>query len=92
MTTCLARIRGPKVNDWVDQVIREVQKALDSRTTTRQDDRIWTEFKEGFKTQFTDTAIIEKSLTELTTLDLQDNNIDSYIAKFETLVWCCGYE
>jgi hypothetical protein len=24
MITCLAHIRGPKVNDWVDQVIREV--------------------------------------------------------------------
>jgi hypothetical protein len=36
-------------------------------------------------------AIIEKSLTKLATLDLKDNDIDSYITQFETLVHRCGY-
>jgi hypothetical protein len=91
MTTCLARIRGPKVNDWVDQVIREVQQGLTDGSSHRQDDRLWTEFKESFEGQFTDTAIVEKSLTELTNLDLTGDDVDSYIAKFETLVRRCGY-
>ena len=79
------------MNDWVDQIIREVCKGLNEGGSTRQDDRIWTEFKKAFETQFTDMAIIEKSLTKLTALDLQDDNIDSYIAKFETLMRRCRY-
>jgi Retrotransposon gag protein len=74
----------------VDGVIREIHEGI-NQGGNWNDDCIWTEFRERVENQFTDTAAIEKSLSELATLDLQNDDINSYITKFESLVHCCSY-
>jgi Retrotransposon gag protein len=74
----------------VNGVIRDIHEGIDLGGN-RNNNQIWTEFQERFENHFTDTAAVEKALSELAALDLQNDDIDSYITKFESLVCRCGY-
>ena len=49
-------------------------------------ERLWIEFTEAFHQQFWDTAEVEKAWAELLNLEMKGNDIDGYIANFETLL------
>jgi hypothetical protein len=91
-TTCLTRIKGPKVNDWVDETMRDVQAKLEDYTYIRTSEKLWKDFRENFETTFTDSAVVETAVEELSQLVLDEKDPDSYVARFETLVRRCGYD
>jgi hypothetical protein len=54
ITTALSLIRGPKVDNWVDEQLKSLE--LKVHTTTRNDKTLWTEFEDAFIEAFTDTT------------------------------------
>jgi hypothetical protein len=52
---------------------------------------LWDFFLQEFEVQYLDTAREDRARAEITKLKLKDNNIDTYIAKFEELAQQAGY-
>jgi hypothetical protein len=81
----LTYIRGPKVDDWVDQQCdapsREVNHA---RTHADMDEAVWDNFIAEFKRAFAESSW--EVLARLYKLQMTGNNIEMYIATFENLV------
>jgi hypothetical protein len=90
-TTCLAHIRGPKVNDWVNEVIRAVRKKLEDYQYFCTDEKLWKDFRECLRIMFINSTAIKKAEAKLVNLGLKDNDADTYIMCFETLLRCTGY-
>jgi hypothetical protein len=85
-TTCLARMRGPNINNWVNEMIREIGSKLKNGTYLHTSKKLWTNFCKTFEIAFTDSAAIEKAQAKLRRLVLDPKEPDTYIAKFESLV------
>jgi Retrotransposon gag protein/Zinc knuckle len=90
VATALSLIRGPKVDDWVDEQLKELEQKV--QTTLRSDKTLWTEFKAAFATAFTDTAKKEDAYQKLKHLKMKDELVDDYIMAFNSLAAKAGWE
>jgi flagellar hook-basal body complex protein FliE len=85
-------IKGPKVDDWQESQLTELE--LDNQD--KNNETIWTDFKQHFKNTFTDTNKKQQAYDRLMSLCLKDGDIDTYIATFNNLVtkisWTRGEE
>jgi Retrotransposon gag protein len=90
VATALSLIRGPEVDDWVDEQLKELEQKV--RTTPRSDETLWTEFKVAFTTAFTDTAKKEDAYQKLKHLKMKDELVDDYITAFNSLAAKAGWE
>jgi hypothetical protein len=54
VVTALSLIRGPKVNDWVDEQLNNLEMKVHSRPWNDED--LWMKFKDAFTAAFTDMA------------------------------------
>jgi Retrotransposon gag protein/Zinc knuckle len=90
VATALSLIRGPKVDDWVDEQLKELEQKV--RTTSRSDETLWTEFEAAFTTAFTDTAKKEDAYQKLKHLKMKDELVDDYITAFNSLAAKAGWE
>jgi Retrotransposon gag protein len=90
VATALSLIRGPKVDDWVDEQLKELEQKV--RTTLRSDETLWTEFEAAFTTAFTDTAKKEDAYQKLKHLKMKDELVDDYITAFNSLAAKAGWE
>jgi hypothetical protein len=52
---------------------------------------LWDFFLQEFEVQYLDTTREDRAHAEITKLKLKDNDIDTYIDKFEELAWQAGY-
>jgi Retrotransposon gag protein/Zinc knuckle len=86
----LSLIRGPKVDDWVDEQLKELEQKV--HTTPRSNETLWTEFKAAFTSAFTDTAKKEDAYQKLKHLKMKDELIDDYITAFNSLAAKAGWE
>jgi Retrotransposon gag protein len=86
----LSLIRGPKVDDWVDEQLKELEQKV--RTMLRSDEMLWTEFKTAFTSAFTDTAKKEDTYQKLKHLKMKDKLVDDYITVFNSLAAKAGWE
>jgi Retrotransposon gag protein len=86
----LSLIRGPKVNDWVDEQLKELEQKV--RTMSRSDETLWTDFEVAFTTAFTDTAKKEDAYQKLKHLKMKDELVDDYITAFNSLAAKAGWE
>lgn len=87
----LSYLKGPKVEDWADAQ----QKKMDDNVTNgraKTSERHWTEFKDAFDSNFKDLGEKINAQHQLENLKMQGHDIDSYIAKFETLMGLAGYK
>ena len=78
------------MNDWVDEMLRAIKQQLDCEGSW-WDEAMWTAVKMHFEHVFTDSVAIEKAIAALSALTLIENDIDGYIAKFESLPQKAGY-
>ena len=92
--TALTYIRGPMINDWVNNQ----EKNLIARTDTtkpnhvREDDEVlWTEFETAFHDAWTDTSKKQNAYDQLMKLTMAGWDIDTYIATFERLALAAGW-
>jgi Retrotransposon gag protein len=90
VTTALSLICGPKVDDWVDEQLKELEQK--ARTISRSDETLWTDFEAAFATAFTDTAKKEDAYQKLKHLKMKDELVDDYITAFNSLAAKAGWE
>ena len=97
----LSYMKGPKVDDWVLQQGDNLTIRVQGNTlvnpmippTHRDDDEtLWREFVADFTRAFTDTASSEQAYAALTDLQMKGEEIDDYIATFESLIVKAGWE
>jgi Retrotransposon gag protein len=90
VATALSLIRGPKVDDWVDDQLKELEQKV--RTISRSDETLWTDFEVAFTTAFTNTAKKEDAYQKLKHLKMKDELVDDYITAFNSLAAKAGWE
>jgi Retrotransposon gag protein len=90
VATALSLIRGPKVNDWVDEQLNSLE--LKVRMMPRSDKMLWTDFETAFTDAFTDTAKKEDAYQKLKHLKMKDKLVDDYITAFNSLAAKAGWE
>jgi Retrotransposon gag protein len=90
VATALSLIRGPKVDNWVDEQLNDLE--LKVRTTPRSDETLWTDFETAFMDAFTDTAKKEDAYQKLKHLKMKDELVDDYIVTFNSLAVKAGWE
>jgi Retrotransposon gag protein len=90
IATALSLIRGPKVDNWVDEQLKELEQKV--RMTPRSDEMLWTEFETAFTSAFMDTAKKEDAYQKLKHLKMKDELVDDYITVFNSLAAKAGWE
>ena len=86
--TTLTYIRGPLINDWVDQQEKTLANRTDpsKHNSVREDDEIlWTEFETAFLAAWTDTSKKQNTFDQLMRLTMNGWDVDTYIATFDHL-------
>jgi Retrotransposon gag protein len=86
----LSLIQGPKVDDWVDKQLNDLE--LKVHTMPRSDETLWTEFEATFTNAFTDTIKKEDAYQKLKHLKMKDKLINDYIMAFNSLAVKVGWE
>ena len=87
-TYLLSLMGGPQVKDWVHDQAMTLSKKV-KRTTNpimKDNKQLWESLKTAFERSFAYTNKVEDTKHQLACLEMQANNIDDYIAKFENLV------
>jgi Retrotransposon gag protein len=90
VATALSLIRGPKVDNWVDEQLKDLK--LKIRTTPRSNETLWTDFETAFADTFTNTAKKEDAYQKLKHLKMKDKLVDDYITAFNSLAMKAGWE
>jgi Retrotransposon gag protein len=90
ITMALSLIRGPKVNDWVDEQLNDLE--LKVHMKPRSDKTLWTEFETTFTNAFTDITKKEDAYQKLKHLKMKDELINDYIMAFNSLAAKAGWE
>jgi Retrotransposon gag protein len=90
VATALSLIRGPKVDNWVDEQLNDLEQKV--CTTQKGDETLWMEFEAAFTNAFTDTAKKEDAYQKLKHLKIKDKLVDDYIMVFNSLAAKAGWE
>src|SRR6267142_1188509 len=95
---CLSFIRGPKVDNWVEEKINQLQCAVLGDpangilpTHRPTDEALWNSFGADFRAAYQDTAAEENAYAQLKDLYMIEDRIDEYIAHFEVLLVKAGW-
>jgi Retrotransposon gag protein len=83
----LSYIKGERVNDWQEEQLTK----LESTTHQHNEEVIWTKFEQAFKDAFTDSNKKQRAYKKLKDHKMINNDIDTYIAGFETLIKQAGW-
>ena len=93
--TALTYMRGPLINDWIDQQ----EKKLDARVDTTKrghvqetDEILWNEFETAFLAAWTDTSKKQNAYDQLMRLTMNGWDVDTYIATFDRLTLATGWD
>jgi Retrotransposon gag protein len=90
VATALSLVRGLKVDDWVDEQLKELEQKI--WMTPKSDKTLWTEFEAAFTSAFTDTTKKEDAYQKLKHLKMKDELVDDYITAFNSLASKAGWE
>ena len=81
----LSLLEGPKCEGWVDMADKGMQLVAHDPSIIPQQSNIWHKLQKKFKESFSDYAEHERAQDELKRLKMKGNNLDEYLATFETL-------
>ena len=93
--TALTYIRGPLINDWVEQ---QEKKLIERTDTTKRghvqesDEVLWNEFETAFLAAWTDTSKKQNAYDQLMRLTMNGWDVDTYIATFDRLTLVAGWD
>ena len=93
--TALTYMRGPLINDWVDQQEKKLAKRINTSTTnwvTETNEILWTEFETAFLAAWTDTSKKQNAFDQLMRLTMSGWDVDTYIATFDRLTTAAGWD
>ena len=93
--TALTYMRGPLINDWIDQQEKKLDARID--TTKRNhvpetDEVLWNEFEAAFLAAWTDTSKKQNAYDQLMRLTMNGWDVDTYIATFDRLTLAAGWD
>src|SRR6266571_2464563 len=88
--TFLSYIRGPLVDDWVDEqaqwLMDQVQMGV-----THAEENLWRTIKIRFQQAYTDTSEKVKAQNQLRDFKMKGDDVDTYISQFQNLARKAGY-
>ena len=90
----LAFIRGPMVDNWVqDQVtaLRQKLTRANPPPLQRTDEALWTEWKAAFTAAFTDTTRQQTAYRQLHELRIKGTDLDTFVPRFKHLATKAGF-
>ena len=88
--TFLSFIRGPNTDDWVaEQAKWLVDQVIGGVLPTEEN--LWRVVETRFTNTYTDTAVRSRSQRLLKELQMKQENLDDYIAEFQSLANKAGY-
>ncbi len=89
--TFLSYIRGPLVDDWVQE---QAQWLVDQTTAglLQTEENLWRTIDTRFRQAYTDTAESAKAQHELKMLHMTKDNLDDFISHFQNLANKAGYD
>ena len=93
--TALTYIRGPLINDWVDQQEKKLADRVDTSKANwvHEDNEIlWAEFETAFLTAWTNTSKKQNAYDQLMHLMVNRWDMDTYIAMFDHLTLATGWD
>ena len=93
--TTLTYMRGPLINDWVDQQEKKLAERTDTtkRNHVQENDEVlWSEFETTFLTAWTDTSKKQNAFDQLMHLTMNRWDVDTYIATFDHLILAAGWD
>ena len=93
--TALTYMRGPLINDWVDQQEKRLARRIDTSTTNwvaETNEILWTEFETAFLAAWTDTSKKQNAFDQLMRLTMSGWDVDTYIATFDRLTAAAGWD
>ena len=93
--TALTYMRGPLINDWVDQQEKKLAKRIDTSTTNwvaETNEILWTEFETAFLAAWMDTSKKQNAFDQLMRLTMSGWDVDTYIATFDRLTAAAGWD
>ncbi|KAF8268815.1 hypothetical protein EI94DRAFT_1800018 [Lactarius quietus] len=79
--TALTYIKGPFVDDWVNMLMKDLVKVTTTGATgykDKSDASLWTNFENGFKNAWGDTAKKQMAMDQLFNLKMEGTDIDTY--------------
>jgi len=80
----LSLLEGPKCKGWVDAADRWLRHVVEDPSMIPRRSNAWLELEKRFKEAFSDYAKCERAQDELKKLKMRNNNLDEYLATFET--------
>jgi Retrotransposon gag protein len=83
----LSHIRGNRVNDWHKEQLTK----LEGTALMQTDEQLWADFETAFKSAFTDSSKRQTAYEQLKGHHMHGTNVDTYIARFETLIKQAGW-
>ena len=89
--TFLSYIRGPLVNDWVEE---QAQWLIDQVTggVPHVEENLWATIETRFRQAYTDTAEKQKAQHNVRELKMKGDDLDGFIAQFATTAKKAGYD
>ena len=81
----LSLLEGPKCEGWVDMADKWMQLVAHDPSIIPRRSNIWRELEKKFKEAFSNYAERERAQDELKRLKMKGDNLDEYLAAFETL-------
>jgi len=80
----LSLLEGPKCEGWVDAADRWLHHVVEDPSMIPCRSNAWKELEKRFKEAFSDYAERERAQDELKKLKMKNDNLDKYLAAFET--------
>jgi len=80
----LSLLEGPKCEGWVDAADRWLCHVVEDPSMIPRRSNAWKELEKCFKEAFSDYAEHERAQDELKKLKMKNDNLDKYLAAFET--------
>ena len=93
--TALTYIRGPLINDWVDQQEKKLAARTDATKrhhVPETDEVLWNEFETVFLNTWTDTSKKQNTYDQLMRLTMNGWDMDTYIATFNRLALAAEWD
>jgi len=88
----LSLLEGPKCEGWVNAADRWLHHVIEDPSMIPHRSNAWKELEKRFKEAFSDYAVRERAQDELKKLKMKNDNLDEYLAAFETQALCADID
>jgi len=88
----LSLLEGPKCEGWVDTADRWLRHVIEDLSMIPCQSNAWKELEKRFREAFSNYVECERAQDELKKLKMRNDNLDEYLATFETHALCTNID